>query len=57
MSIDFYNFINQYGTAMPPLLGTILLCIIRVDDKPLIKIDEAFKKEFLGEVYLCVQQL
>lgn len=41
---EFYNAINKYGTAMPPLLGTVLLCIIRVKDEPLIKIDEAFKK-------------
>ena len=42
-SEDFYNAINKYGTAMPPLLGTIALCIIRVDNEPLIKIDDAFK--------------
>ncbi len=40
---DFYNAINQYGTAMPPLLGTILLCVIRVKDKPLINITDALK--------------
>ena len=40
---DFYNAINQYGTAMPPLLGTILLCVIRVKDKPLINVTDAFK--------------
>lgn len=58
VSIDFYNFINQYGTAMPPLLGTILLCIIRVDDKPLIKIDEAFKKGIpWGSLLMCAATL
>ena len=43
VSEEFYNAINKYGTAMPPLLGTIALCIIRVDGEPLIKVDEAFK--------------
>lgn len=43
LSIDFYNAINQYGVAMPSLLGTILLCIIRIDDKPILKIDEALR--------------
>lgn len=40
---EFYNFINQYGTAMPPILGTILLCVINIDGKPLVKIDDAMK--------------
>ena len=42
-SPDFYNAINQYGTAMPPLLGTILLCVIRVKDKPLVEPIDALK--------------
>lgn len=41
---DFYKAINQYGTAMPPLLGALALCIIRVDKKPLVNIEDAFKK-------------
>lgn len=43
VSEDFYQAINKFGTAMPPLLGTVVLCILRVDDKPLIKIDDALK--------------
>lgn len=43
VSEEFYNAINKYGTAMPPLLGTLALCIIRVDNKPLIRVDDAFK--------------
>jgi len=43
LSPDFYNFINKYGTAMPPLLGAIALCIVRVDGKPLVKVDDALK--------------
>lgn len=40
---DFYKAINQYGTAMPPILGVLLLCIIRFDNKPIITIEDAFK--------------
>ena len=43
VSPSFYNAINRYGTAMPPIAGTILLCIIRVEKKPLIEINDAFK--------------
>ena len=28
---------------MPPILGTVLLCMIRVDNKPLVTIQDAFK--------------
>ena len=38
-----YEFFNKYGTIMPPLLGTILLCVIRVEDKPLLEVGDAFK--------------
>jgi len=40
---EFYNAINKYGTAMPPILGVLLLCIIRFDGKPIITIEDAFK--------------
>ena len=58
ISPAFYNFINQYGTAMPPLLGTLLLCIIRIDDKPIIKIDDAFKNGVpWGSLIMCAATL
>ena len=38
-----YEFFNKYGTTMPPLLGTILLCVIRVEEKPLLEVGDAFK--------------
>lgn len=38
-----YSVINGWGTAMAPMLGTILLCIIRINNKPLINITDAFK--------------
>ncbi|MBP5092155.1 MAG: anion permease [Bacilli bacterium] len=41
---EFYDAINQYTIAMPPLLGAIALCLIRVDGEPLVKVEEAFKK-------------
>jgi len=38
------GFINQYGTAMPPLLGVIAMSIVHVNKKPLININEAMTK-------------
>lgn len=40
---DVYNFINQFGTALPAILATLALCIIRVDKKPLVNLQDAFK--------------
>ena len=40
---QFYQFFNQYGTAMPAILGTLILCIVRIDGKPLIDISDSFK--------------
>lgn len=36
-------FISNCKTAMPPIVGTILLCMIRVKNQPLITIQDAFK--------------
>ena len=53
-----YEFFNKYGTVMPPLLGTILLCVIRVDNEPLITLDEAFKKGVpWGSLMMCAATL
>lgn len=55
---EFYAFFNKYGTAMPPIFGAILLCIVRVDDQPLIKIDDAFKNGVpWGSIMMCVATL
>jgi sodium-dependent dicarboxylate transporter 2/3/5 len=43
ISPSFYSFINNYGTAMPPMLGVILLCIVRVDGEQLVSIPDAMK--------------
>ena len=55
---DFYNFFNKYGVAMPPILGTIALCIIRVDEQPLIKIEDGFKNGIpWGSLIMCAGTL
>ena len=53
-----YEAFNRYGTIMPPLLGTILLCIIRVDKKPLISVEDAFKNGVpWGSLIMCAATL
>ena len=53
-----YEAFNKYGTIMPPLLGTILLCIIRVDKKPLISLEDAFKNGVpWGSLIMCAATL
>lgn len=37
------EFIKSCKTAMPPIVGTVLLCITYVDGEPLVKIQDAFK--------------
>ena len=41
---EFFNKIKSFGTALPPLIGIVILCIITVDDKPLLNIAEAMSK-------------
>lgn len=41
---DVSAFINKFGSAMPPLLGVIILAIVRIDNKPLLGINEALTK-------------
>ncbi|MPM55872.1 Sodium-dependent dicarboxylate transporter SdcS [bioreactor metagenome] len=38
------SYIDAFGTAMPPLLGAVLLMIITVDGKPLLSFNEAMTK-------------
>lgn len=45
--------LGDFTIAMPPLLGVILLCVIRVDGKPLIKVDEAFKNIPWSSLAMC----
>ena len=39
-----FTWISKFGTAMPPLLGIILLSILKYDGKPLININESMTK-------------
>lgn len=41
---DFLKWFDGLGTAMPPLIGIVLLCTIRVDGKLLLTIGEAMSK-------------
>lgn len=38
------TFIESYGIAIPPMLATIALCLIKIDDKPLLSLNEAMTK-------------
>ena len=48
---------NSLGTVMPPLLGTIVLCAVRFDNKPILKVDEAFKNVPWGSLVMCAATL
>ena len=41
---EVYNYINGFGTAMPPLLGAVAMAIVTVDGKPLLDFKEATSK-------------
>lgn len=38
-----FAVINNMGTVMPPLLGTMILCILRNNDEPLLDLGEGLK--------------
>ena len=53
-----YEYFNNLTTMMPPLLGTLLLCVIQIDHQPLIKIDDAFKNGVpWGSLIMCAATL
>lgn len=54
---DFQKTMSGFTTAMPPILGTLALCIIRVDNKPILKIDEAFKNVPWTSLLMCAATL
>ena len=37
-------YISGFGTAMPPLLGVVIMAIVKIDDKPLVNINDAIVK-------------
>lgn len=41
---SFFTWIDGFGTAMPPLIGLVLLCIIQFNGKPLLSFSEAMSK-------------
>lgn len=40
----FFKWIDGFGTAMPPLIGLVILCIVQYDKKPLLSFSEAMSK-------------
>lgn len=54
---DIFSTISGWTIAMPPLLGTIVLCIISVDNKPILKVDEAFKNVPWSSLVMCAATL
>ena len=38
------SYISGYGTAMPPLLGVVLMAIIKVDNQALVNVNESIVK-------------
>lgn len=40
---SIFDFLSGWNNAMPAILGTLLLCIVRVDKKSLVNIGDAFK--------------
>ena len=43
---------------MPPLLGTLILCIVRIENKPLINVGDAFKNGVpWGSLVMCAATL
>lgn len=54
---DFQKAMSGFTTAMPPILGTLLLCIIHIDNKPLLKIDEALKNVPWTSLLMCAATL
>lgn len=54
-SIPYFK--SNFATALPPLLGAVILCIIRVDNKPIIKVDDAIKSVPWSSLIMCASTL
>lgn len=54
---DFYSVMNGLTIAMPPILGTVALCVIRFNNKPILKVDEAFKNVPWPSLVMCAATL
>lgn len=40
---NFSGYLSNLGLTLPALLGVVVLCVIKVDKKPLLQINDAFK--------------
>ena len=54
---EVYSFMNGLTVAMPPILGTIFLCVVRIEGKPILKIDEAMKNVPWPSLIMCAATL
>ena len=51
------NVFKWFTTAMPPILGTIVLCVVRIKGKPILRIDEALKNVPWASLIMCAATL
>lgn len=49
--------ISSFGTVMPPLLGTMVMCILRVDDRPLLSLAEGAKSVPWPSLFMAASAL
>lgn len=52
---DLAAFINSYGRAVPPLIGTLILAVVCVDGKPLLDVNDGLKNgvKWPGIILAC----
>lgn len=54
----FYEYINAFGTALPPLLGAVALSVFTFEGKPLLPFGEAMSKGVpWGSLIMCASTL
>lgn len=41
---EIFSYIDGFGTALPPIIGTVILCIVHIDGEPVMKFSEAMSK-------------
>ncbi|SHI04048.1 solute carrier family 13 (sodium-dependent dicarboxylate transporter), member 2/3/5 [Sporobacter termitidis DSM 10068] len=46
-------FLNSWTIVIPPILGVVVMCIVKVDNKPLLDFEDGFKKSIhWGVIFL-----
>lgn len=50
-------WVSSFGMVMPPLLGTLLLCMIRVEDRPLLTLEEGAKSVPWPSLFMAASAL